>query len=155
MEFYNIEEVIDENIKQLNVLYSMYLNQQRIEHLRLGLSEEDYGELDCNETLLKSYVEREDCRVSIATKSDNIFGFGIGRTVNKKPNLQAVIEDLMVVPEMRGLGIGKELFLDLKGWFESKECRNISLSTYWGSDAVEFYRSLGLVPVGINLNYKL
>lgn len=58
------------------------------------------------------------------------------------------LEDLFVRPEFRGLGIGKSLLLHL-----AKVCREQGLGRFewsvldWNEPAIEFYRSLGAMPM--------
>jgi GNAT superfamily N-acetyltransferase len=63
-------------------------------------------------------------------------------TFRGKPGLY--LEDLFVVPERRGEGIGKALLLHLKGIAIDRGCGRMEWSVLnWNEPAVGFYRKLG------------
>ncbi len=63
-----------------------------------------------------------------------------------KPGLY--LEDLFVQPAARGSGLGKALLLNLVRIAQEKGCGRMEWSVLdWNTPAIEFYRSLGAVPM--------
>lgn len=58
------------------------------------------------------------------------------------------LEDLFVKPELRGRGIGKALLLHLAKVANQRGCGRMEWTVLdWNTPAIEFYRSLGAVPM--------
>jgi GNAT superfamily N-acetyltransferase len=58
------------------------------------------------------------------------------------------LEDLFVRETMRGKGIGKALLIHLAGIAVDRKCGRFEWAVLdWNSPAIEFYKSLGAVPV--------
>lgn len=58
------------------------------------------------------------------------------------------LEDLFVVPEHRGQGIGKQLLTHLARLAVERDCGRMEWAVLdWNEPAIEFYRSLGARPV--------
>jgi GNAT superfamily N-acetyltransferase len=58
------------------------------------------------------------------------------------------LEDLFVRPEMRGRGIGKGLLRALARIARERECARLEWAVLdWNTPAIEFYKSLGAVPL--------
>ena len=58
------------------------------------------------------------------------------------------LEDLFVKPDYRGLGFGKELLLHLVKIAKDRGCGRMEWSVLdWNQPAIEFYKSLGAVPM--------
>jgi GNAT superfamily N-acetyltransferase len=58
------------------------------------------------------------------------------------------LEDLFVKPELRGRGIGKKLLLQLAKLANERGCGRMEWTVLdWNTPAIEFYRSLGAVPM--------
>ncbi len=63
-----------------------------------------------------------------------------------KPTLY--LEDLFVLPEHRGHGIGKALFMELVRIAREKECGRMEWSVLnWNEPAIRFYEALYAVPM--------
>jgi GNAT superfamily N-acetyltransferase len=64
-----------------------------------------------------------------------------------KPGLY--LDDLFVRPEWRGKGLGKALLLHLADLAAARGCGRMEWAVLdWNKPAIEFYRSLGAVPLG-------
>jgi GNAT superfamily N-acetyltransferase len=71
-----------------------------------------------------------------------------------KPTLY--LEDLFVLPEYRGLGIGKRFFRELVGIAQDYGCGRMEWSVLdWNSPSIEFYKALGAEPVSGWTTYRL
>ncbi|HMD72047.1 MAG TPA: GNAT family N-acetyltransferase [Bryobacteraceae bacterium] len=58
------------------------------------------------------------------------------------------LEDLFVRPEMRGRGIGKALLCELARLAMERGCARMEWAVLdWNTPSIEFYRSLGAVPM--------
>ncbi len=58
------------------------------------------------------------------------------------------LEDLFVLPEFRGCGIGKALFMELVRIAGEKECGRMEWSVLnWNESAIHFYTALGAQPM--------
>jgi len=58
------------------------------------------------------------------------------------------LEDLFVLPEYRGCGIGKALFMELVRIASEKECGRMEWSVLnWNESAIKFYEALHAVPM--------
>jgi len=58
------------------------------------------------------------------------------------------LEDLYVLPEMRGKGVGKKLLAFLAKTACDRNCGRLEWSVLdWNAPAIEFYRSIGAVPM--------
>ena len=66
------------------------------------------------------------------------------------------LEDLFVLPEKRGLGIGKEIFKYLARIAVDKNCGRFEWSVLdWNEPAIKFYKKLGAVPMDEWTVYRL
>jgi GNAT superfamily N-acetyltransferase len=58
------------------------------------------------------------------------------------------LEDLFVIPEMRGRGIGRALLARLAAIAGERRCGRLEWSVLdWNEPAIRFYKSLGAVPM--------
>jgi GNAT superfamily N-acetyltransferase len=58
------------------------------------------------------------------------------------------LEDLFVLPEMRGRGYGKRLLLKLAGIAAERGCGRFEWAVLdWNQPSIDFYKSLGAVPL--------
>ena len=58
------------------------------------------------------------------------------------------LEDLFVLTEMRGKGIGKALLTSLAHLTRERQCGRLEWSVLdWNEPAIQFYRSIGAVPM--------
>ena len=58
------------------------------------------------------------------------------------------LEDLFVLPEMRGRGYGKQLLLALASIAQQRGCGRFEWAVLdWNQPSIDFYKSLGAVPL--------
>lgn len=66
------------------------------------------------------------------------------------------LEDLFVLPEMRGRGVGKKLLQALAAQAVSEGCGRVEWSVLdWNEPAIRFYKSLGALPMDEWTVYRL
>jgi ribosomal protein S18 acetylase RimI-like enzyme len=66
------------------------------------------------------------------------------------PKTWAAVEDVYVIPELRSVGIGRDLFKAFQGWAHQKGATGVSLQVAAGNlRAREFYERLGFREVSL------
>src|SRR5262245_56992644 len=58
------------------------------------------------------------------------------------------LEDLFVVPEMRGKGVGRAMLVELANIARERKCGRFEWAVLdWNESAIQFYKKLGAVPM--------
>ena len=66
------------------------------------------------------------------------------------------LEDLFVVPEARGAGVGRALLTQLASVAEARNCGRLEWAVLtWNEPAIGFYRQLGAIPLDEWQTYRL
>jgi GNAT superfamily N-acetyltransferase len=66
------------------------------------------------------------------------------------------LEDLFVIPDARGTGVGRALLSRLAGIAESRDCGRLEWAVLtWNEPAIGFYRQLGAFPLDEWQTYRL
>ncbi len=96
------------------------------------------------------FGEKPSAEVLIAEYATQPVGFALYftnySTFLAKPGIY--LEDLFVQPEMRGKGFGKQLLASLAKIAVERDCGRLEWSVLdWNQPAIDFYRSLGAVPM--------
>lgn len=97
------------------------------------------------------FGERPMAEVLIAERPDRLaVGFALFfhnfSTFEGKPGLY--LEDLFVLPNMRGSGIGKALLSELARIAVARDCPRLEWAVLdWNQPAIDFYRAIGAVPM--------
>jgi GNAT superfamily N-acetyltransferase len=117
-------------------------------------------ECHADEALLRDHLfgERPYAEAIVADRAGVIVGFALFfhnySTWLTLPGLY--LEDLYVMPELRGLGIGKALLVRLAEIAVARGCGRMEWSVLtWNEPAIGFYRSLGAVPMDEWRVYRL
>jgi len=93
---------------------------------------------------IKGYAKLGD--IYIAEESDKIVGFIIFREENYNTGKQIMIEELVVLKELQGRGIGKALVMQVERYCKRSKIKTIHLSTSKRAPAFGFYKHLGYIP---------
>jgi len=114
---------------------------ERLEHEVLA-TEADLGEA--------LFGERRHAEVVFACSGDEPVGFALFfhnfSTFRGRPGIY--LEDLFVLPEARGRGIGKRLLAYLARTAVERRCARLEWAVLdWNEPSIRFYRSLGAVPM--------
>jgi GNAT superfamily N-acetyltransferase len=110
------------------------------------------GEVTATEEILKNslFGTNKFAEVLLAYYDEKPVGYAVYfynfSTFTGKPGLY--LEDIFVLPEIRGKKIGKALFEYLIKIAKEKECGRFEWSVLnWNKPAIEFYKSFGAVPM--------
>ena len=96
--------------------------------------------------------------VLLAEDAGAVVGFALFfhnySTFRAKPGIY--LEDLFVIPEVRGKGHGKALLIELAKLAVERDCARVEWSVLnWNSPSIDFYKSLGAVPMDEWSVYRL
>jgi GNAT superfamily N-acetyltransferase len=112
-------------------------------------------EAQLRETLFGAHPAAE---VLIATRDGRDVGFALFfqtySTFLARPGIH--LEDLFVVPEARGAGVGRALLVELARIAEARGCGRLEWAVLtWNEPAIGFYRELGAFPLDEWQTYRL
>jgi GNAT superfamily N-acetyltransferase len=111
------------------------------------------------ETLMESlFSEKKSAEVVIGELNGEPVGYALFfhnfSTFLGKKGLY--LEDLFVRPKHRGKGFGKKLLLHLVNLAKERNCGRMEWSVLnWNTPAIEFYKSLGALPMDEWTTYRL
>src|SRR5262249_15965245 len=93
---------------------------------------------------------RPYAEVLLAYADDKPVGFAVFfhnfSTFIGRPGLY--LEDLFVIPEMRGRGFGRAMLIELAKIARERKCGRFEWAVLdWNEPAIQFYKSLGAVPM--------
>jgi GNAT superfamily N-acetyltransferase len=96
------------------------------------------------------FGENRYFRALVVQSRERFIGFALYfftfSTFIGKPSLY--LEDLFVLPEYRGQGVGKDLLIKLAGIALERDCGRMEWSVLnWNEPAIRFYRKLGARPL--------
>lgn len=118
----------------------------------LAIYEKLEHEVVANEALFREHLfgDRPVAEVLIAEWDHEAVGFALFfnnfSTFLGRPGIY--LEDLFVLPAMRGRGVGKSLLAYLAQLAVSRGCGRLEWSVLdWNEPAIQFYRSIGAAPM--------
>ena len=121
--------------------------------------EEMSDQVVANETLLREWIfEKKKAEVIFATENGKEVGFALFfhnfSTFLGRAGIY--LEDLFVLPEYRGKGYGKGLIRELARITVERGCGRLEWCCLdWNKPSIEFYLSLGAVPMDEWTVYRL
>ncbi len=112
----------------------------------------------------EAYFEKcrrsKNCLLLLAKNGNELLGL-LNMKIEKSPQLPlyvkrrfAKINDLVVKPEVRRLGVGKGLLMEAEKWARSKGVRTIELDAY-NKEAIPFYEDMNFEIVRLNMKKDL
>lgn len=118
-----------------------------------GLAEYEHmmGDVTATEEILRdSLFRRKAAEVAIAELDGEPVGFALFfhnfSTFLGKPGIY--LEDLFVLPEARGFGVGKALLSFLAKLAVERDCGRLEWSCLnWNQPSIDFYKSMGARPM--------
>jgi len=127
---------------------------------QLAVYEKLLHEVTGDEALLERHLfgPRPSAEVLIAERGGEPVGFALFfptfSTFLARPGIW--LEDLFVVPEARGQGIGKALLTKVAEIAHERGCGRLEWTVLdWNEPAIGFYRKLGAVPMNDWTTYRL
>jgi GNAT superfamily N-acetyltransferase len=147
---YNIRPAILQDVPVILQLVKKLAEYERLSHQATAteelFSKYGFGETTCFQALLAEDSEKKALGFALY-----FFKFS---TFLGKPTLH--LEDLFVLPEFRGQGIGKSLLKKLAGIALEKDCGRMEWDVLdWNKPAIEFYESIQAAPLSGWITYRL
>ena len=110
------------------------------------------------ELLHRTLFERRYAEVIIGEDDGEPVGFALFfhnySTFLARPGIY--LEDLFVKPEARGKGYGKALLARLAAIARERECGRVEWAVLdWNEPSIDFYKSLGAVPLDDWITFRL
>jgi len=110
------------------------------------------------EKLAHTLFDRQDAQVLMARWVGEPAGFALYfhnySTFLAKPGIY--LEDLFVLPEFRGRGIGKKLLVALAKRARELDCGRLEWACLdWNEPSIRFYKRMGAVPMADWTTYRL
>ncbi|MHC1734092.1 MAG: N-acetyltransferase family protein [Erysipelotrichaceae bacterium] len=108
----------------------------------------------------KAFFEaRDESSLILIAESETIqVGYAMGKILIQDPRADngtgryGLIDDLFVMEEARGMGLGKKLMEELHTWFTQNDIHRVKLHAYaWNQDAIKLYERNGFTPYVISL----
>jgi len=149
-----MSELIKTRIPEVTFRFALQEDVPLILTLIRGIAEYEKlsHEVVATEELLRAnlFGERKNAEVILAFYKDKPAGFALFfhnfSTFLAKPGIY--LEDLFVLPELRGKGIGKLLLTYLGRLAIERNCGRIEWSVLdWNEPAINFYKKLGARPM--------
>lgn len=136
-----IRAATEEDVPRILAFIRALAQYERLEHEVVAT------EADLRESL---FGPRRHAEVALACAGTEPLGFAVFfhnfSTFLGRPGLY--LEDLFVLPEARGRGIGKQLLTWLARTAVERGCARLEWSVLdWNEPAIGFYRGLGAVPM--------
>ncbi|HAM63725.1 MAG: hypothetical protein A2Y20_06710 [Firmicutes bacterium GWF2_51_9] len=105
------------------------------------------------------FESRDDASLILIAESETIpVGYAVGKILIQDPRADngtgryGLIDDLFVMEEARGLGLGKKFMEELHTWFTQNDIHRIKLHAYaWNKAAIAIYERNGFTPYVISL----
>lgn len=116
-------------------------------------------EVECDEKQIeRTLFDEKSAEVILCEENGTPVGFALFfhnySTFKGKKGLY--LEDLFVLPEKRGKGYGKALLLELAKIAHQRDCGRMEWCCLdWNTPSIEFYKSLGAVPMDEWTTYRL
>ncbi len=137
MENFRIRPATPDDIATLFDLIHQLAVYEKLEHMITG-----------NETMLRNalFGKHPSCECVIAEENGKPVGLALFFTTFStflcKPGLY--LEDLFVIPAVRGKGYGKALLKHLAGLAQQRDCGRFEWRVLdWNEPSIQFYKSLG------------
>ncbi|HLJ44565.1 MAG TPA: GNAT family N-acetyltransferase [Bryobacteraceae bacterium] len=145
-----MERISPAKASDLPLIYKFIQGLAEYERLPMAATEESIG--------LALFGERPFAEVVIGYLDEVPAGFALFfpvlSTFLGKPGIY--LEDLFVLPEHRGKGLGKALLRYVGGLALERECAYVEWGVLdWNTPSIEFYKGLGARPLAEWTKYRL
>ena len=97
--------------------------------------------------LAEAFAAQEDCHAFVAELDGRLIAFGSVFVLNRvRGGRSGIIEDVVVAPDVRGQGVGRQIVDALVSAAWVRDCFKVSLES--AESAESFYRGLGFESAG-------
>lgn len=105
---------------------------------------------------LTAALEDPDQHVVVGTVDDSVVGYGVVRLDTKGGEASALIDDLYVDPEARGIGVGESIMNELLRWSTAQGAISVEAIVLPGlRHTKNFFESFGMVARAILVHRPL
>lgn len=152
----NIESARIDDLNDIKKLYEiLFLDMSKLQPEYCRAAEQD-------ESFLKETIESETSDILVARENHQVLGFALVQQQNTPPfhcfvpHRYAHLLDLVVAPEQRGKGIGKQLIHAVKSWAKERKLEYIELGVLTQNEnAVKLYESMEFLECRKTMRMKL
>ncbi|MDE6893653.1 MAG: GNAT family N-acetyltransferase [Lachnospiraceae bacterium] len=139
----NIEPASINDINDIKRLYKiLYLDMSKLQPEYCRAADED-------EDFIKMIIESDKDDILIVKENHQVLGFALVQQQDTPPfncivpHKYAYLMDIVITPEQRGKGIGRQLINAVKSWAKSRKMEYIELGVLTQNEnAVKLYESM-------------
>lgn len=142
-----------DDIKKLYGILFSDMSKLLPEYCRAATQDEDF---------LKTTIESDRDDILIAKENHQVLGFALVQQQNTPPfncfvpHKYAYLMDIVVAPEQRGGGIGKQLIHAVKSWAKARKMEYIELGVLTQNEtAIKLYESMEFVECRKTMRAKV
>ncbi len=144
---------------------------KRIQELNLLLFEKEFAEYDNSLSLdwtfgkvgskyFKDAITKEDSCVFVVEDGGKVVGYLAGGECSvedyRKLSKVAELNDMLVLEEFRGKGVGKMLYSAFVDWCRKRGVKRVRVeATAQNKEAIEFYRKVGIKDYSLVLEGEI
>ena len=135
------------DVSELIRLIGEFAGFERFEHLN-GLDKESLDRA--------LFSNLDFCKCFVVESSGKLIGYSIFYPIFRTFSgaLALHLEDLYIIPEHRGHGLGRSLLKSISKYALENKFERIDFQVLdWNADAIKFYEKLGASQVGGNLDF--
>lgn len=152
----NIELACIDDLNDIKKLYEiLFLDMSKLQPEYCRVASQD----DC---FLKTIIESDKDDILIAKENHQILGFALVQQQNTPPfncfvpHKYAYLMDIVVAPDHRGKGIGKQLINAVKSWAKERKMEYIELGVLTENEnAIKLYESMEFLECRKTMRMKI
>lgn len=115
----------------------------------------DLGSVGDRSTYQRALSLDEELLV-VGTIDDIVVGYGLARQVRSSASLVCMIDELVVHPSARAIGVGAEVLASLREWAVGSGCQAIECHVLPGNrNAKNFFERVGMVTRKMQVSTRL
>ena len=118
----------------------------------------DFALTPQGENFFKEGITRQDGCCLIAEENDHMIGYtnGGAKEIPYRKSKYFEIDNLGIIPELKGKGLGKQLLEAITSWAKDHDYQKIYVNCYaMNKEAIDFYRKNGYENIDICLEKAL
>ena len=150
MADYKIRQAVEKDVSTIIQLVKKLAEYENLSH-QVSTTEESFKNFGFGKTAYYQALLAENSKNEAVGFALYFYKFS---TFLGKPTLH--LEDLFVLPENRGKGIGKSLLAELAKITIDKNCGRMEWDVLdWNEPAINFYKSINAAPLSDWITYRL